>query len=244
MNKHYLIHLPHCGMDIPDRYLADYLLPEDELKHNIVQYCDLYTDELFGSLYDVFGGTKNRYSRLFFDPERFDDAYESMHEKFGLGWFYENAVMSQKPLRRRENKSTVRKYFELHHQELNEKARQKLEAYGKCTVIDCHSFSPERYWFHDRNPELPDICIGYEDAHADHELVKIISDAFWEFDIGINVPYAGSLVPTDYWQKDFRVRSVMIEINKKLYLEEDNVTKSAGFEVIKKKISKILEVTI
>ena len=241
MNKHYLIHLPHCGTDIPGRYMDDYFLSDDELNHNIIQYCDLYTDELFGSLYDAFGGTKNTYSRLFFDPERFDDAYESMHQKFGLGWFYENAILCKKPLRKTDNKSRVRAYFEQHHQDLNEKTKQKLELYGKCTIIDCHSFSDERYWFHDQDLELPDICIGYEDGHVDPELVEIITNEFREFDIGINVPYAGSLVPTDYWQKDFRVRSVMIEINKKLYLDADNQTKSKNFETIKQKIDNILK---
>ena len=241
MNNHYLIHLPHCGVEIPCRYTDDYFLSDDELKYNIVQYCDLYTDELFGSLYNAFGGTKNTYSRLFFDPERFDDVYESMHKRFGLGWFYENAILSKKPLRKTDNKSRIREYFELHHNDLNEKTKQKLELYGKCTIIDCHSFSPERYWFHDQNLELPDICIGYEDGHVDSVLVEIIIDVFRSFNVVINSPYAGSLVPTDYWQKDFRVKSVMIEINKKLYLEADNQTKSRNFETINRKIDNILK---
>jgi len=242
MSKHYLIHLPHSGIFIPEEFRGDYLLSTDELTKNIYEYCDLYTDELFDSLFQAFGGVKSGYSRLFFDPERFgDDFQEDMHKKYRLGWFYENAILAKKPLRTSDNKSIIREYFDNHHKELNEKTEQKLALYSQCTVIDCHSFSNKKYWFLDENLYLPDICIGFEDNHIDTELVQIIKDEFKGYDIGINIPYAGSLVPTNYWGKDFRVKSVMIEINKKLYLESDNISKSKNFNVIKKKIDNILK---
>ena len=242
MSKHYLIHLPHSGINIPKEFINDYLLSKDELIKNIYQYCDLYTDELFKSLFHTFDGVKSDYSRLFFDPERFgDDSQEDMYRKYKLGWFYENAILTKKPLRNTDSKSLIRKYFDNHHKKLNEKTEQKLVMYDKCTVIDCHSFSNERYWFHDVNLQLPDLCIGFEDNHVDKELVNIIKDEFQGYDIGINTPYSGSLVPTNYWGKDFRVKSVMIEINKKLYLEPDNVTKNKHFNVIKQKIDNILK---
>jgi len=242
MSKHYLIHLPHCGMSIPNKYFDDYLLSKYELKKNIYQYCDLFTDELFSSLFKSFGGVKNSYSRLFIDPERFgDDNQEDMHKKYKLGWFYENSILSKKPLRKIDNKNTIRKYFDNHHKKLNEMTKQKLDIYDKCTIIDCHSFSNERYWFHNKEILLPDICIGFENDHVDQELVEIIKDEFKEYDIGINTPYEGSLVPTNYWQKDYRVKSVMIEINKKLYLESNNKTKNNDFHLIKQKLENILK---
>ena len=239
MQEHYLIHLPHCGTDIPTQYLNDYYLSSDELNRNIFQYADLYTDELFGSLFNKFGGVQNQYSRLFFDPERFgDDSFEIMQKNFKLGWFYENAILDKKPLRTLKNKNKIREYFDNHHKLLNQLTKEKLDKYGKCTVIDCHSFSNERYWFHDEI-RLPDICIGFEKKHADQELVEKIKYLFKDYAIGINEPYAGSLVPTNYWGKDNRVKSVMIEINKKLYLEEDNFTKSRDFDNIIDRINRI-----
>ena len=242
MKQHYLIHLPHSGIDIPSQFLDDYVLSADELEKNIYQYCDLYTDELFGDFLNSFDGVKSKYSRLFFDPERFgDDEVESMHKKHKLGWFYENAILSEKPLRNNLNKTNIRTYFDAHHKELNEKTQKKLSMYGKCTLIDCHSFSNERYWFHDASLDLPDICIGFEDNHVDKKLVEIIKEEFKGYNIGINTPYMGSLVPTDYWGKDFRVKSVMIEINKKLYLKPDNTIKSENFNTIKLKLESILK---
>lgn len=240
MQTHYLIHLPHCGTKIPKKYQDDYFLTKEELTKNIYQYADLYTDELFDDMYQCFGGVKNDFSRLFFDPERFgDDKQEQMYQKFKLGWFYENAILSNKPLRKTTNKSKIRAYFDAHHKQLNEKTKSKLELHNKCTVIDCHSFSNERYWFHDKNLQLPDICIGFEEFHKDETLVEVISNEFSGYKVGINTPYSGSLVPTNYWQKDNRVKSVMIEINKKLYLEADNITKSKEFPIIQQKITNI-----
>jgi N-formylglutamate amidohydrolase len=241
MSQHYLIHLPHSATDIPSKFMNDYLLSTDELTNNTYQYCDLYTDELFDDLFHLFGGVKSKHSRLFFDPERFgDDLAENMHKEHRLGWFYENAILAKKPLRKTNNKAKVRAYFDAHHSELNKKTEEKLSLYGKCTLIDCHSFSNERYWFHDSNLVLPDICIGFEDNHVDKELVELIKEEFKEYNIGINIPYMGSLVPTDYWGKDFRVKSVMIEINKRLYLESDNITKSKNFNNIKWRLNNIM----
>lgn len=232
MNNHYLIHLPHCGTAIPDIYTSDYLLSKDELSNNIYQYADLYTDTLFGNLYKKYDGVKSNYSRLFFDPERFgDDSQEPMHQKFKLGWFYENSILEHKPLRIVKNKDKIRTYFDNHHKLLNQLTQEKLDKYDKCTIIDCHSFSNERYWFHN-DIELPDICIGFEDFHVDKTLVENIKNIFQNYNISINKPYGGSLVPTNYWNKDKRVKSVMIEINKKLYLQSDNITKNKNFNKI------------
>ena len=131
MNNHYLINLPHCGVDIPNKYMNDYLLPEEELFANIFEYADLFTDELFENLYKEFGGLKNRYSRLFFDPERFfDDSKESMAE-FGLGWFYEQAIIEKRSLRDKEHKDEISEYYRQYHDDLTHKTKEKLIKYNR-----------------------------------------------------------------------------------------------------------------
>jgi hypothetical protein len=61
--------------------MNDYYQSREELKENIEQYADLYTDKLFGPLFDRVDGVKNNYSWLFFDPERFfDDKQEKMSQ--------------------------------------------------------------------------------------------------------------------------------------------------------------------
>ncbi len=229
--KPYLVHLPHCGTRIPDEYLGDYLLSRDELERNVVEYADLYTDELFAPLLGRFGGVKSDYSRLFFDPERFFDDEQEVMSRKGLGWFYERAILEDKPLRHTDSKERVAQYYHHHHNELNRLTQEKLDLYGRCTIIDCHSFSNERYWFHEPDIELPDICIGYDDEHADMELVELLKDAFVNYNVAINSPYSGSMVPTAFYGQDKGVKSVMIEIKKRLYLNADN-DKANDYEVI------------
>ncbi|MDD2791405.1 MAG: N-formylglutamate amidohydrolase [Sulfurimonas sp.] len=194
MKDHYLLHIPHSGLEIPNKYLDDYLISADDLKQNIYQYADLFTDDLFDGLYKKFGGVKNSYSRLLFDPERFfDDKEESMHQQFKLGWFYENSILDERPLRDTKHKTEIAKYYREHHQKLHAMTKEKLEKHGKCTLIDCHSFSNETYWFLEDKSRLPDICIGFEEYHKDQQLIDIIVDEFKSYDIAINEPYSGSL---------------------------------------------------
>ena len=236
----YLVHLPHSGLEIPKEYLSDYYLSEDELKANIFEYADLYTDELFEDFYSVFGGVKNRYSRLFFDPERFErDEDEEMYKKYRLGWFYEMAILEKKPLRSLENKEKIRKYYKSHHEKLNLLTQQKLSKHNEVTIIDCHSFSDRGYWFLEKK-DFPDICIGYDDFHKKDELIELIESEFKGCEIAHNFPYSGSLVPLNHYQKNKNVKSVMIEINKRIYLEKDNITKSANFDEVKTKLNNIL----
>ena len=238
--NHYVIHLPHANVEIPQKYLNDYLLSEEELSANIYQYADYRTDELYKFFLQNIESVVNPYSRLFMDPERFfDDERESMQKKYGLGWFYENAILSQKPLRDKKHKKEIEKYYHEHHKKLTELVEKKLKLYGRCTIIDCHSFSDERYWFHEKNSALPDICIGYDKYHKDTKLVETIEDVFQDYNLNINKPYAGSLVPNKFYMNDSRVKSVMIEINKKLYLETDNITKNKNFKTIQNRIKSI-----
>lgn len=60
-------------------------------------------------------------------------------------------------------------------------------------------------------------------------------EEFEGYDIGINTPYSGSLVPIEYYEKNYNVKSVMIEINKRLYLKFNNVVKNNNSDLINKK---------
>jgi len=238
--KPYLVNLPHCGLEIPEKYKSDYVLTEEKLNDNVYQYADLYTDELFEPLYERFGGVKNNYSRLFFDPERFFDDDQEKMSQLGLGWFYEKAILENVPLRDTNNKSKIAQYYKDYHKELAEKVQDRVDRYGSCTIIDCHSFSNERYWFHDKDIELPDICIGYDEAHVDMEVVDLIKEMFEGYVIKVNEPYSGSMVPTEYYNKSDNVKSVMLEINKRLYLYDDNKTKNDKFRDIVFKLDMLM----
>ena len=239
--KSYVIHLPHSGIEIPQDYRDDYLLSNELLRANIFEYADYLTDELYSAFVKSFPSVVNRYSRLFMDPERFfEDSEESMHAH-GLGWFYENAILEKMPLRSTKNKEKIASFYHKHHNKLLGLVENALLHYEECTIIDCHSFSDGLYWFHEQDLHLPDICIGFDEFHNDEHLVALLLEEFREYEIGINTPYGRSLVPLEYYNKESRVKSVMIEINKKLYLKSDNITKSEGFEKIQNHFANVAQ---
>lgn len=79
-------------------------------------------------------------------------------------------------------------------------------------LIDCHSFPASE--------GDVDICIGFNDdwSRPSSETLELISQHFRDagYSIGINDPYANSLAP----DLGFEYKSVMIELNKRIYLNE------------------------
>ena len=56
----------------------------------------------------------------------------------------------------------------------------------------------------------------------------------------VDSPFAGTIVPMKYYKKDKRVYSVMIEINRKTYMDMPGI-KSAQFPVIHSVINECIE---
>lgn len=86
----------------------------------------------------------------------------------------------------------------------------------------------------------PDICIGADEYHTPQKLTDIIKLQFESlgYSVEINSPFSGSIVPSKYYKQDKRVVSIMIEVNRKLYMNEETFLKSKQFNTISKKISR------
>lgn len=78
-------------------------------------------------------------------------------------------------------------------------------------LIDCHSF-PE-----DLAPDV-DICIGFNEdwSKPDDEMLELVVSHFSShYNVEINNPYSNSLTP----DCGFHYKSLMIELNKKIYAQ-------------------------
>jgi N-formylglutamate deformylase len=60
------------------------------------------------------------------------------------------------------------------------------------------------------------------------------------YSLGIDWPYSGSIVPVEHYQKNKNVHSVMLEINRKLYLKENSNKKASDYFMIKYLISRFI----
>jgi len=131
-----------------------------------------------------------------------------------------------------ERDEIIDKYYRPHHQSLAQAVQNELEISGKALIIDCHSFSDTPLPHEDsQTTPRPDICIGTDNFHTPS---KLLTDAITYFEsceyiVKVNTPFAGTLIPIDYYQLDNSVQGIMIEINRDLYRDDfdevrDNIT--------------------
>ncbi len=218
----YIFHIPHSSSVLPSMKGYHSGLVDDE----ILKLTDWATERIF----DVPGTEKiiAEFNRIYCDVERFaDDELEPM-SVYGRGFFY-TKTDNGKTLRENdiENKTYIyENYYLPHHDRLNEVVNRKLATHQHAIIIDCHSFSDLPFESDlIKDDERPDICIGTDDFHTPSYLKNKIILYFEEkgYSVRENNPYSGTMVNSESYLKNKQIYSIMIEINRKLYMSNDTV---------------------
>jgi len=208
-----ILHIPHASTVLPSE--VEFLLGQEALAYEVDAMTDHHTDRLFnlpGAHRCVFP-----VSRLVVDPERFiDDPMESV----GMGVVYIRTAEGEalRDISDMDRSALIDTYYHPHHKKLTRIVDSCLEQHDQCLIIDCHSFPAQPLPYEsDRN--RPDICIGTDTYHTSTELKAYLSAAFKAlgYDVAIDSPFSGTIVPLKHYHKDQRVESVMIEVNRSLY---------------------------
>lgn len=239
--------IPHSSTFIPKKIRKKFTLNSKDLMKELHKMTDHYTDELFSAT-SVVGGVCVIYkvSRLVVDPERFiDDKKEKMSKK-GMGVIYEktsdgNSLRNK--LNNVERKKLIEKFYRPYHYRLEKEVQTCLDNFKSCIIIDCHSFPSQSLPFEDSTLKRPDICIGTSEFHTPKNLKNKIIELCKknEWTIAENEPFSGTYVPMEFYKKYKRVHSVMIEVNRKLYMDEKTGEKLERFTYVKEKLSQIIE---
>ena len=227
-----VLHIPHAGTAIPSAVL-DQFLSVEQIHQTVYDLTDWYTNELFripGCL-----RVETPISRVVVDTERYiEDALESA-ARFGQGVIYTHSHTTlplrrraRRPLRRTisedERTELLTQYYMPWHLKLGNDVEEQRERFGYCIIIDCHSFPsiPLPTEVSSHNPR-PDICIGTTTTNTPSWLEDAVLKGFRKqgYRCESNAPFSGSMVPSKF-EGDPRVLSVMIEINRDLYLEPDD----------------------
>ncbi len=233
-----ILHIPHSSTYLPESF---YVLEDVSLDQEFQRMTDWFTDELF----DFEEATKLvfPYSRLYCDVERFrEDRDEPMASK-GMGVCYTSTSFGTKlrEVSREEKEFIKATIYDKHHKNLTALVDEALEVHETVLIIDCHSFPNEFLAQHKKSDKRPDICIGTDDFHTPSELIEYLRNCFEKegLSVEINEPFCGTMVPLNHYHKDRRVKSVMIEVNRKLYLNE-KFQKNENFNRIKQFINDTL----
>lgn len=229
-NQPLILHVPHSSTSIPIK--NGFIVDDKTLSAEIYKLTDWYTDELFSSAEDII--IKAGFSRIFCDPERFTDDSMEIMAKVGMGVLYEKSddgvtIRNVTPHLR---EAILNGYYRKHHLKLYEAVRNQLNTCDKALIVDCHSFTDIPFT-RDLSQELnrPDFNIGTDPFHTSRRLIEF-SEAFFAergFSLGINWPYQGTMVPMEFYKKNNRVQSIMLEVNRKLYLKGTSNERSESF---------------
>lgn len=228
-----LVHIPHDSTVIPPAEQADFLVSASELRHELLRLTDWHTRELYADGLAADDMLRAEFSRLVVDVERFDDDRVEPCAAVGMGATYVRTcdgrpLRTLTPIRRAE---LLGRYYWPHHRRLDEAAAERLARFGRCVILDAHSFPtgplPTQVDF----SAPPEIGIGTQPGHTPPEL-RALAEGFFRsrgFVVGVDVPFRGAIVPNRFFGHEPRVRSVMIEVRRDLYMDEATGERHEGF---------------
>lgn len=231
-----ILHIPHSSHYIPPD--AKYLLSNDDITKEIVLLSDHYCDDLF-DVPDVERITFP-FSRVYCDVERFFPVDPMDHH--GMGMFYIK-TFDGRDLRLLEpiQYEKVHSVYRNHHQVLSNAVNVELEQRNYCMIIDCHSFSAHAVHYHGN--DYPDICIGTDQFHTPAWLADVL---YFEaknmgYRVAFNDPFGGCIVPLEHYGKNKHVLSVMIEVNRNMYLKNDMISRSDNYDKTKDTLYRLIQ---
>ncbi len=243
-----LAHIPHGGTRIPADVRRGLLIDDERLDGELLALTDWHTPQLFAPPAVAAGGVAivNRLSRLVVDPERLPEAREPM-ARLGLGAIYTRTADGA-PLRDARDAAVrvalLDRYFQPWAEAVDRLVSEALERHGRCLIVDGHSFPSRPLPYEDPAFARPDVGLGFADPHTPGELVTALTAAceMRALSVAHNNPFAGSYVPLPRFGVDARVSSVMIEVNRARYLDEETGERGAGFTATAELVRDLIEI--
>lgn len=204
------------------------------LHSELLPMTDWYTDELF--INGIGTPVVAPVSRIICDTERFRNDDDEPMSKIGMGVCYSRTHDLKRTWNPAYRKWVLENVYDVHHKSLQLAVDRAFNDYGRALILDCHSFSPVPLPYEpDQNPDRPDICIGTDPFHTPQDLTEHAVEFFKYkgYSVKLNSPYSGTIVPLKHLNKDRRVNSLMIELNRGLYLQEGTNEKNDYFPTLK-----------
>jgi len=246
---------PHSGSAYPATMQAALCVPLIDVRRTE----DAFVDDLFAEAPALGAGLITaRYGRsvvdLNRDPNELDPAMfldgppracalPTARVEAGLGCFprvgARGEAIYSRLLSRAEGEERLAVVHDAYHQHLADTLEALRRTHGRALLIDCHSMpsvQPGRR-------ALPDIVLGDRfGSSADPRLLSRVERSFRTagFTVARNTPYAGGYTTRRYGQPRRGVHALQIEINRGLYMDEQQIIPSEGFGPLKQALSLVL----
>ena len=210
--KKIVLHIPHAAIGgLNDAVYSD----RRSLYAWVRDYTDWFTDYLFDQHMPGVVAVQSIFSRFVVDCERLiNDPLEAQ----GRGILYTHIGNTLRTISDDE-RTRLMAYYTQHHDRLRNEIKPGT------LLIDCHSFP--------HSDGDVDICIGYNEdwSKPDDETLRLVRDHFANagYKVCFNTPYANSVSP----RTTFAYPSLMIEVNKRCYMNEDCMRLTDGSDKLR-----------
>lgn len=252
---------PHSGNHYPKAFVNSSQLDPIALRRSE----DAFVDEL----YDVsvkFGAPllKANYPRAYvdlnrepfeLDPNMFADVLpsyvntDSARAAAGLGTVAKLVTNGSNiygdKLNFEEIRNRIEKLYHPYHAALRKLIDDTQSIFGACLLIDCHSMpSIGGPMDTDSGTTRTDIILGDRFASSCAEWVTNLAQTTLEkegFIVRRNRPYAGGFTTHHYGEPNKRIHTLQIELNRELYMDEENITRLDDMANVKQRLQPLIE---
>ncbi len=244
---------PHAGETFPEEFLKNSALTQHELRLSedcfVTELIKPASDEgipllslnLPRTFVDVNRDKIEFDNTMFFNAPKISDI-NSRRCRVGLGVLhrvvYQNKNIYDGLLNYHEAQERIKKVYDPYHKRLKQLVDKCNRKFGFCLLVDCHSM-PSVICNIMNEAKPIDFCVcNLFDESCPHEMSQKLFDALesggWRGEF--NRPYAGAFITFNYCQPRKNIYTLQIELNRKLYMDEQSYQKKAHFQNVSQNI--------
>ena len=258
-----IIDSPHSGTEYPldFNHQADFA--------QLRQAEDSYVDELYKHVSSIGGVFLDaKFPRSYIDPNRSENDFilEDLHEKnnsaceikfkptiksqLGIGLVWLKIPPNGEPMYKdkitlKQLMHRVNTYHRPYHKTLKNMLDNTYKKFGKFYHVNAHSMQNQATAMSDQSQgtKRPDFVIGdREGTSCKRRFTDLIVDFLksLNYSVDVNYPYKGMELVRAYSDPLQNKNSVQIEVNRKLYMNEETREKIDNFKILKQDLKKLI----
>ncbi len=244
--------LPHSGRDYGVSFLNQSILDKISIRSSE----DAFLDQLIDGI-EKYGAPKiiANAPRAFIDLNRSTDELDpalisgiknnirSPRISSGLG-VIPRVVSHGKEIYRgklslEQAQSRIEYYWKPYHKDLSNLLKRAQSIYSQSLLIDMHSMPHEAVSAQSSFIKAPEIVVGDRfGMSSDPEFTNLIVSILKQhgFRVAKNTPFAGAFITKHHGKIKDRTHAIQIEIDRSLYMDEEQILPNSGFEKLKSQL--------
>ncbi len=142
-----------------------------------------------------------------------------------------------------EAQSRIDRYWNPYHDALHLLLSRARDLFGYSLLIDMHSMPYEAVSHMNNTQQSMEVVIGDRfGASANIVFADVIENVFENhgFSVSRNIPFAGAYITQRYGHPKKSKHAIQIELNRKLYLDEEKILPSENFKNFKDRLEKVI----